>query len=135
MNPKQYCSENGITTQEFIETAKTVARKYSKIVHSMCSNPEYGVCPSPAVKALFPQPQKRKEKRRKPNKFTFRLADELSAAFANARNVYGHDIQTAAERAVTMYIEKAALEAGTSKTADVNNTTKSITESEANVNV
>ena len=137
MNAKQYCSETGMTTGEFLAKAKTVAGKYSKIVHSMCSNPEYGVCPSPAVRALFPnaKPNRQKENRRKPNQFTFRLTDEMCAAFSTARNVNNSDMQTAAEAAVVLYIEKAALEAGTSKTADVNNTTESITESERDVNV
>lgn len=134
MNPKKFCAENGISTGEFIAKAKTVAPKYTKIAHSMCSNPDYGVVPSPAVQKLF-KSAKPVAKRKKANQFTFRLTDEMCAAFSTARNVNNSDMQSAAEAAVALYIEKAALEAGTSKTADVNNTTNSIAESEEDVNV
>lgn len=139
LNLKQYCEQTRLTPKQFIERASTVAPKYSKIVHSMCCNEKYGCVPAPAVMALFPSPEtkpnRKHENRKKPNRFNFRLGHELAAQFHFARMANGHDVQTAAECAVRLYIEKAALEAGTSKTADDNNTTESITESEANVNV
>ena len=131
MNPKHFCTENGIATKDFINTAKTVAPQYDKIVHSLCSNPQRGCVVSPAIAALFKPP---KSTRKKPNQFTFRLANDDRTEFHKARAFFGHDVQTATEVAIALYIEKAALEAGTSKTAKVNNTTASIAESEDDVN-
>lgn len=121
--------------------AKSLKPKYSKSIHSFCSNPDYGCVLAPELEALFaqtPAPQekpRKKANRRKPDQYTFRLTPEDTEKFNEARAYYRHDMQSAAEFAVALYIEKAALEAGTSKTADVNITTESITESEADVNV
>lgn len=132
MNPKHFCTQNGISTKEFIAVAKTVAPQYDKIVHSLCSNPQRGCVVSPAITALFKQ---QNSTRKKPNQYTFRLANDPRNEFNKARAFFGHDVQTATEYAIALYIEKAALEAGTSKAANGKTTNESITEREEDVNV
>lgn len=105
MNPKAYCIEHGMQTAVFVRKAREVAPKYSKVAHSMASNPEYGLVLSPSVTAHI---RGRPEKRSKPCKFTFRLAEADNGEFNRARAVFVHSKQQAAEYAARLYIEKAA---------------------------
>ena len=105
MNPKAYCIEKHISTAEFVSKAQEVAPKYTKVQHSMASNPETGVVLAPFVVRHIRGAQ---PVRKKAYQFTFRMDGNGNDEFNKARDVFGHSKQQAAEYAARLYIEKAA---------------------------
>lgn len=126
MNPKAYCLEAGIPTREFVDRAREIAPKYSKVTHSMASDPAYGVTVHPAL-ARYIRGGPVKAKRTKPCKFTFRLQTADSEAFNRAKKVFGHTTdQQAVEYAIGLYIKKAAEAAATDLNGTENKSTTKI---------
>lgn len=126
MNPKVYCLETGTTTRTFVDRAKEVAPKYSKITHSMASDPAYGVIISPEL-ARYIRGGPVRAKRTKPCKFTFRLDSACCEAFNKAKRAFGHTTdQQAVEYAVGLYIKKAAEAAATDLNGTENTSTTNI---------
>lgn len=119
MNPKAYCITHGMTTAQFVDAAREVAPKYSKVTHCMASDPAYGVVLRSDVARHI---RGKDEHRAKPCKFTFRLKTCDSDEFNSARAIMGHSIQDATEYAVRLYIaaakERAATSAATLMTAE-----------------
>lgn len=105
MNPKAYCLTKRIKTEDFIRKAQEVAPKYTKVQHSMASNPDYGVVLAPSVVSHI---KGNEPTRTKPCQFTFRLGTSENDEFNKARQAMGHSKQQAAEYAARLYIEKAA---------------------------
>ena len=106
LKPIEYCRSKGMKTEAFIEHMQQAFPKYCKASNSMANRAEeYGVSLSPA--ALRYLEAKPKERRTRPNQFTFRLLDSDSEAFTRARLRKGQTVQEAVEKAVLLYIAEA----------------------------
>ena len=110
LKPIEFARARGMSTAEFIEHMQTAFPKYCKASNSMANRAEeYGVSLSPA--ALRYLDAKPKERRTRPNQFTFRLLDADSDAFNRARLRKGQTVQEAVEQAVLLYIAKEEADA------------------------
>lgn len=103
VKPIEFARAKGMKTEEFIEYMQQAFPKYCKASNSMCNRgEEYGVALSPA--ALRYLDAKPRERRTRPNQYTFRLLDSDSEAFTRARIRRGQTVQEAVEKAVLLYI-------------------------------
>ena len=104
MNPKAYCQEHNMPTALFVARAREVAPKYSKITHSMASNPDYGVVLRPAVARHI---RGVVEHRRNPCRVQFRVTQanraRLTAAAAEMGCATMQDLMT---RIVTEFLAR-----------------------------
>lgn len=109
VKPIEFCRAKGMDTAAFIEHMQAAFPKYCKASNSMANRAEeYGVSLSPAaLRYLDARP---KERRTRPNQYTFRLLDSDSEAFTRARLRKGQTVQEAVEKAVLLYISEVGEE-------------------------
>ena len=87
MNLRDYCQKNGMTTAEFVERAREVAPKFSKVTFCMCQNREYGVMLRPVVVRHI---KGKPENRRNPCRVQFHVTQAQKERLTRAMDVMSY---------------------------------------------
>lgn len=107
MNLRDYCQKNGMSTAEFVERAREVAPKFSKVTFCMCQNREYGVMLRPVVVRHI---KGKPEHRKLPCEVHFRVTQAQKERLTRAMDVMSYatmqDLMTFVVNAFLSDLEK-----------------------------